>query len=478
MSTRSLRYFAIAPVIAVIVFFVIEWFMAPIHIPVVVKAVNIKRVVVEPGRAGGSRIFENAVVVLKSAYWSKYSLPGSPYAVDAVHVDDVLDVSATPLTKRWKQFTDRRNGATYQMPFAPADFSFYDWLLFIFAILLPVGMVSGWPPVTLKMMVHAMLGWTPVSGYCLVHFLAYPLDLGFSWYMLFILAPFTCVFLFAKFGFDPRGCLHSTKYVYILVFWGGPRWFASCCETTNGGALNGWWQAKKVIRAALDGITGYSWRRCYGLPGQVVPGAICRASSVVGTRRTFASHVGASAGCGSAWRRFSMAMLTWNNCLLTLPSFEPTNMRLAPKKRRRSGDRALARRTEHQGAHRGGCVGQSTAADSERWTDRRYRPCRRPDCLYPRQGNHRRQGLRCPSFDPGLSSQRGAGGYPGSFQPQGTQALRYPSVQGSQSHRAILRSHQAISAHCHSVRQARSQLYGILASSLHLRLARLNVNSP
>src|ERR1039458_7823099 len=275
-----------------------------------------------------------------------------------------------------------------------------------------------------------------------------------------------------------RGCLHSTKYVYILVFWGGPRWCASCCETTNGGALNGWWQAKKVIRAALDGITGYSWRLCYGLPGQVVPCAICRASSVVGTRRTFASHVGASAGCGSAWRRFSMAMLTWNNCLLTLPSFEPTNMRLAPKKRRRSGDRALARRTEHQGAHRGGCVGQSTAADSERWTDRRYRPCRRPDCLYPRQGNHRRQGLRCRYFDPGHSSQRGASGYPASLQPQGTQALRYPSVQGSQSHRAILRSHQAISAHCHSVRQARSQLYGILASSLHLRLARLNVNSP
>ena len=166
-----------------------------------VKAVHIKRVVTGPKGLTTGNFFYNAVVVVKSAYWSDYSLPGSPYAIDAVLVDDVLDVSATPLTKRWKQFTDRRNGVTYQMPLAPADFKYANAWLFACAILLPGAMLLF--PLTLKIMVHAMLVWAPVSGYCLAEFLAYPLDLGFSWYLLFILAPFTTVFLFAKFGFDP-----------------------------------------------------------------------------------------------------------------------------------------------------------------------------------------------------------------------------------------------------------------------------------
>lgn len=49
--------------------------------------------------------------------------------------------------------------------------------------------------------------------------------------------------------------------------------------------------------------------------------------------------------------------------------------------------------------------------------------------------------------DPAHSGRRSTSGYPASLQPQRSQRLRY-APQGSKSHRTILRSHQAILAHC------------------------------
>ena len=261
-------------------------------------------------------------------------------------------------------------------------------------------------------------------------------------------------------------------------FWAESGWIERCCEMTSGNGLNNCCLARPVIGVLRRRTIGGSSRRFSGSCVPAVRGATCLLSLDIGTGRMCGFRAGARRAYSSASPKSCAVMRTWNTSSSIRPSCVPTNILLAPKKSRWSGNRPFAGRTDDQTACGGRCLGQSAARDSLGGADYRHR-LRGPDHRAPARTRHRRrQGLRCRSLHCENRSIRCASRYPASIQSAASTKFRSPSLQRPQSDRAFLRAHQALPTHRHSIRQTGFLFSVVRSSGLRLRLVGLNENTP
>jgi transposase len=149
----------------------------------------------------------------------------------------------------------------------------------------------------------------------------------------------------------------------------------------------------------------------------------------------------------------------------------------APKKRR-SGARALAGRTEHQDSCAGRGSGLSGPLEPERWSSARC-DAGRSDTRWHCHADHRcRQSLRCRVADRSDYATRRLCGDSSARESQGTACFRYPSLQTSESDRTFLLSPQTVSPNCYSLRQARQPLFIVYRAGSGFPMVGLNVNRP
>ena len=209
-----------------------------------------------------------------------------------------------------------------------------------------------------------------------------------------------------------------------------------------------------------------------------VRGAICLPSLGIGIGHSFASRAGARKACGNASRQACPVMLTWSICSLTRRSCAPTNTRPAPKKSRRTGNRAIARRTDDQVACSSRFLWQSATRHSHSGPALRYRAShvsdQRPGCPVHRG----RQGLRFGCLCPNHHGTRRSGSHSASFQPTYPSCVRSAHLQEPQFDRAFLQPHQALQTYRYTLRQTCKILPVVRSSRLRFRMADLIENTP
>ena len=247
---------------------------------------------------------------------------------------------------------------------------------------------------------------------------------------------------------------------------------------TSGSAWSRCCPVRLVTRDVRARTTDYSLRQCCGSRAPAVRGAICLPNSGFGIVCTSASGAGRTTGFCRGYLRHWPRMWTLKKCFWTAPSCVPTSISLVqPKKdpqaiERSRGGLSTKVHTEVDALDNPLrlILSAGQIADIERATD--LIADIRTDAVIADKG-----------YDADALVQR--------IQASGAQAVipprahrkelrdyRYASVQGPQSDRTILRTYQTFSANSHPIRKACSQLHGLLASGLYLRLAHLNVNSP
>ena len=117
-------------------------------------------------------------------------------------------------------------------------------------------------------------------------------------------------------------------------------------------------RARRLGRSDRGGQSFVCGGRALSVP-HGMPGAICRSGSATGQRSTCDSAVGPKAVCGSGYFSISPRTPTTNMRCSTAPLCALTSIAQAPKKSWRGpGNRALARRTEHQDPRPGRRAGQ------------------------------------------------------------------------------------------------------------------------
>jgi len=163
---------------------------------------------------------------------------------------------------------------------------------------------------------------------------------------------------------------------------------------TSGSGLNTSCPARVAIGVLPRGTTDGSLTPSSGSCAPAVHGAICPASSGIGSGRMYASPVGASTGYSSALHKPGVVTLPWRICASIRPACAPTNPLPAPRKSRYAGNRPRARRTEQQTSGGGRCLGESPAGDALGRADCRYRLCRQGYRAFAGTGCHRGQRLR------------------------------------------------------------------------------------
>lgn len=274
------------------------------------------------------------------------------------------------------------------------------------------------------------------------------------------------------------GCSQRSEYGHILTFLQGSGWIERCYATTNGGESNNCCLTRQLTVALPPRTTDGSSRPCYGSCAQVARGETYRKNSAIGTGRMYASRVGVKRESGNRLPPPCVATQIWNNYSLTPPSFALTNIPLVPKKSGQSGNRPLARRTDHQTARCCRCIGQSVARHPLGRTDCRYRLCLGADRESAGANCRGRQGLRRRSFrdhDRG-NWRRSSDSTP--IQPAHPARIRPLSLPRSQFDRALLRPTQALQAHRHALRQTRQVVLVVHSSRVRIRLVDLIENRP
>ena len=212
---------------------------------------------------------------------------------------------------------------------------------------------------------------------------------------------------------------------------------------------------------------------------QLLPGkATGRGVTAKDTGPSFASRAGARKGCGSGLPPHCVARPTWNICFSTRRSCAHTNTRPAPKKSGRPAHRPFAGWIDHQTACRSGFLGQSSTSHSHGRSDLRYRASGRTDQRSARRVHCGRQGLRLGCLCRNHQGARQPSCHSTSLQPTQPACLRSPYLQGPQSDRALLLSHQAIQTHRHALRQTRTVIPVLRSSRLRFRLVGVIENRP
>ncbi len=191
-----------------------------------------------------------------------------------------------------------------------------------------------------------------------------------------------------------KGCSRYLKCGHILTFRRESGWTAGCYGKTSGRDLKRSCRESRVTRGARPGTIGASLRRFSGSCGRGVPGVIFRRSWATGTGHLSASPAGDKRASGNGWQPPCAQMPTWRTSLSIRPLCEPTNIRPVPKKRRTSGDRPFAGRTDQQTARGRRRLGQSVARHSLGWPGGRHRACRSADRGSACSERRGRQGIR------------------------------------------------------------------------------------
>lgn len=175
------------PVLAAILFFVAESGLAPIHEAVTVTDTSVESI-------GIRSSYSVLLLDVSSVHWSRYAVGENPYLINFQHrlePGDVLDVEATPITRRWTRFTVRRTGEVFGMSIIPDDGNVGRGLGFTLVVICLFFMFySGWRDGPLSKEDFRL--WIPLEllglGLSLAGILSLPLDLGASEWALFVLA--------------------------------------------------------------------------------------------------------------------------------------------------------------------------------------------------------------------------------------------------------------------------------------------------
>lgn len=129
------------------------------------------------------------------------------------------------------------------------------------------------------------------------------------------------------------GCPQGVEYGHIRPFARESGWAGQCCEMISGHALNNYCQGRRAVRAALQRTTEALSKPSFWSLVPAVRGEIFRGNRATGIGHKHPSRAGARRVSGSAWRRPCKTMPTWSICSSTRPSFAPTSIPPAPKKR-------------------------------------------------------------------------------------------------------------------------------------------------
>lgn len=236
--------------------------------------------------------------------------------------------------------------------------------------------------------------------------------------------------------------------------------------------------ARHRTLASRPKTTGCLSKRCGGLRARAAHGGTCLRASDAGTACTSALPAGRIEASGIACSRNWPKTRTSRRFFLTRRSSEPTSMLPVRLKKRRPGDRPLARWAEHEDSQLGRRAGQSGAMGAH------ARPSARPDAGATThrgdqdRGRGCRQGLRCQRAG---QRHRAIGGQSrdSSDGPSSrSTSIRPASVQASQPHRALLLPPQAVPPHRHPIRQTCRSLLLVHRTRRQLHLVGLIVNRP
>ena len=129
-------------------------------------------------------------------------------------------------------------------------------------------------------------------------------------------------------------------------------------ETINGNELRQNCRAKLVIPASPHGTIGCLSKPFYGLRGPAHRGVICRKNLVTGTPSTPAFGAGHAGAGGSAFSSSYRTIPISNTSCSTRRTSGSTSMEPAQKGDSQSGDRQVARWSDHQDCSARRCARQ------------------------------------------------------------------------------------------------------------------------
>jgi hypothetical protein len=247
---------------------------------------------------------------------------------------------------------------------------------------------------------------------------------------------------------------------------------------TSGSRLKVYCPGRPAIAGAAGRTTDCLSRRFFGSRVRAVRGETCQESSAVGIRRTSDLRAGPKRVSGIACSPALPRSASFARSSLIRPSFEPTSMPLAPPKKRRASARAIPRRTDNEDSRLGRRAGATHSGPADCRRGARCHSSSRPAARYPGQESGSRQGLRRGCFTRADSSWRCESSYPTTRQSPRAAALEQEGLLPSQSHRAILLSHQTLPPHCNALREARRTVCILHLHRRQGRLAAVNVNTP